>query len=193
MQVTWTELKEFVDDRNLSIQYINRQDFYYLMAFDGYFSLETSLYKNPTDTTDLDDFVNNYKAISNKKIFSNNIPSRLMFDERFYKKVPAYSELISTGCVVPNGVSYGFYHFRANGSDPSCYVVLAWDYGGETEDIFASTKGDITITNETFCDCNVMTGDGVKKLQIILINNGETESPYIGGYVELVKINEVVD
>lgn len=113
---------------------------------------------------------------------------RIAFDERFYRKVSALSEIESDGFVVPNGETYGLYHFRANGSDPYCYVILAFDYGGENEDIFASTKGDISITNQEFCDCNVVIGDGVKKLQIILINNSDCESPYIGGYVELVKI-----
>lgn len=118
----------------------------------------------------------------------DSLRPRIAFDERFYRKIDALSELTSTGFVVPNGESYGIYHFRANGSDPSCYVVLAFDYGGTSEDIFASTKGDISIINQDFCDCNVITGDGVKKLQIVLINNSDAQSPYIGGYVELVKI-----
>jgi hypothetical protein len=180
-------MKEFVEDRNLSIQYLNRSESYLLYAYDGYFALETDLLKDPSDTTDLNDFINNYKIYANQKIASNTIPSRLMFDERFYKRVPAYSELISPGVIVPNNEEWGFYHFRANGSDPNCYVVLAFDYGNAGEDIFASTKGDILIHNDTFCDCNIITGDGVKKLQIVLINNGSTLSPYIGGYVELVK------
>jgi len=116
------------------------------------------------------------------------IPPRLAFDERFYRKVDALSEELSEGFIPPAGEQFGLYHFRANGSDPSCYVVLAWDYKGTAEDIFSSTKGDISLTNESFCDCNVIIGDGIKKLQIVLINNSEYQSPYIGGYVELVKI-----
>ncbi len=119
-----------------------------------------------------------------------SIPPRIAFDERFYKKVDALSEELSTGFVPGNGEKYGLYHFRGNGSDPSCYVLLVWDYGGESEDVFSSTKGDISLTNETFCDCNVITGDGIKKMQIVLVNNTDVQSPYIGGYVELIKIEE---
>jgi hypothetical protein len=119
---------------------------------------------------------------------SETLSPKIVFDERFYRKVDSLSELQSTGFTPENGKQYGIYHFRANGADPSCYVVLALDYGDESEDIFASTKGDISITNETFCDCNVIVGDGTKKLQIILINNSDTQSPFIGGYVELIEI-----
>lgn len=119
-----------------------------------------------------------------------SIPPRIAFDERFYRRVDALSEDISEGFTPALGEKYGLYHFRASGSDPSCYVILAWDYGGESEDVFSSTKGDISLTNETFCDCNVIEGDGVKKLQIVLINNTESQSPYIGGYVELIRIEE---
>lgn len=68
MKVEWTDLKAFVDSRLLSIQWLEFSDKYYLKAIDGSFSLECDLLKSPSDTTDLDDFVNNYKSLGNKKL-----------------------------------------------------------------------------------------------------------------------------
>lgn len=118
---------------------------------------------------------------------SSVIPPRIAFSELFYRQVNALSEIESTGFVLPVNEIYAIYHIRANGSDPSCYVVLALDYGGTNELVFLSTKGDVSITNDDL-ENHQIVGDGVKKLQIVLINNGESSSPYIGGYVELVKI-----
>lgn len=68
METNWIAFKGFVDDRSLNIQYIETNEFYYLKAFDGDFCVECMLDKNPSDTTDLDDFEDNYKSDSNKKL-----------------------------------------------------------------------------------------------------------------------------
>lgn len=64
MRVNWTELKKFVDDRGLSIQWVDANDKYYLKAYDANFSLSLAINKdgNPDQT----DFENNYKANGNK-------------------------------------------------------------------------------------------------------------------------------
>ena len=68
MKVQWPDLKSFVNARTLSIQWVEFTDKYYLWAIDGKLQFECELLKSPSDTTDLDDFVNNYKALGNKRL-----------------------------------------------------------------------------------------------------------------------------
>ncbi len=68
MKVQWSDLKSFVNARTLSIQWVEFTDKYYLLAIDGGFQLECELLKSPSDTTDLNDFVNNFKALGNKRL-----------------------------------------------------------------------------------------------------------------------------
>jgi hypothetical protein len=67
MQVTYNVLKEFAQSRSLSIQYVDIGNKYWLVAFDGAFSLETSLDKI-TEVDLVTDFETNYKANGNKKL-----------------------------------------------------------------------------------------------------------------------------
>lgn len=71
MQVTWSELKDFVDSRNLSIQWIELFGRYQLIAFDGPFSLETSILKSDPTNDDQLDFETNYKSKGNKQFTTN--------------------------------------------------------------------------------------------------------------------------
>jgi hypothetical protein len=66
MEVTWTELKQFVDSRHLSIQWIQYANRYYLYAFDGAFKLLcTILITNPKNT-DQTEFETNYQTSGNQ-------------------------------------------------------------------------------------------------------------------------------
>lgn len=69
MKVQWSLFKQFVDNKSLSIQWLDLDKIYSLKAFDGSFSLECELDKYPTDTTDLSDFENNYKSNGNKPLW----------------------------------------------------------------------------------------------------------------------------
>lgn len=71
-QVKWPIFKSFVNSKDLSIQYLDYGSEYSLQAFDGYFTLECVLDKNPSDTTDLLDFENNYKTNGNKILSQQN-------------------------------------------------------------------------------------------------------------------------
>jgi len=64
----WSIFKQFVDNKSLSIQWIEFDNFYDLKAFDGFSLLEMRMDKNPTDATDLNDFVNNYKTQGNSTL-----------------------------------------------------------------------------------------------------------------------------
>lgn len=65
INVNWQTLKEFATQRNTSIQYVEDSDNYYLWAFDGPFCLSSQFYKID-NTSDQQDFENNYKLLSNK-------------------------------------------------------------------------------------------------------------------------------
>lgn len=112
----------------------------------------------------------------------------ISFSGTKYKKVNANSVDDSGGIVIPNGEKHAVYRFIANGSDPNAYVSLIWDYGGDSEKIILSTKGDVDIILNIECDTCHITGDGSKMLKIIITNDNDLQSPIIGGLFELIKV-----
>ena len=83
-----------------------------------------------------------------------------------FKEVAASTE-DDKSQVIPDGETWEIYEFEGSALfDPNCHVRLVWDYGGGGEELLYFTAGNIkTIINKQF------TGDGVKKLSIVLINN----------------------
>lgn len=71
MEISWSEFKNIVTLKGLSIQYVQVQGNYWLKLFDGYFTLDCFI---PTDETnpDTSDFVTNFKAAGNKTIVNNS-------------------------------------------------------------------------------------------------------------------------
>ncbi len=80
MRVEWTEFKSFVSSKLAKPQFIEFDNYYYIVARDGFFELNTEVDKNPSDSTDLDDFENNYKSSWNERI-GNNV-FNFSFDDR---------------------------------------------------------------------------------------------------------------
>lgn len=66
IKTTWAKLKEFAASRSASIQYIEFDSHYDLIVGDDYAELSHYMPKNPSDTTDLDEFEASYKANCNK-------------------------------------------------------------------------------------------------------------------------------
>jgi len=64
----WLSFKKFIDDKSLSIQFIEFEEMYHIYAFDNIFSLQYIMDKYSSDTTDLIDFETNYKNQANKKL-----------------------------------------------------------------------------------------------------------------------------
>lgn len=64
-QVAWTTIKSLATAKSISLQYIDEPTQYTLYLNDNGFTVYCPLDKSPTDTTELDDFVNNYKAAAN--------------------------------------------------------------------------------------------------------------------------------
>lgn len=65
MNLEWTAFKAIAITKALSIQWIEDARFYYLTIIDGNMQWECNVDKNPTDPTDLNDFVNNFKSAGN--------------------------------------------------------------------------------------------------------------------------------
>ncbi len=68
IELGWTKFKEFVDDRNLSIQYVDDGKKYLLKAFDGIFEVSCIIIKTSPVSSDQTDFEDNYKSDGNKPI-----------------------------------------------------------------------------------------------------------------------------
>lgn len=65
MKVPWATFKTIVGAKNIAMNYVETNGYYHLLASDGGLSLECDLFKAPSDPSDLNDFVNNYKSSSN--------------------------------------------------------------------------------------------------------------------------------
>lgn len=118
-----------------------------------------------------------------------NLEPIIKYAERYYKSVSALDTDFSTGIIPANGEKIAIYNFRANGSEPTCYVALVWDYNGDEETFIASTKGDIDISFDCCESINQFTGDGSKKMQIMISNENITASPIIGGAFECIEVS----
>ena len=69
LNVNWTQFKSFITSRGLSIQWLDLEDTYHLLAYDGLLILETQLNKK-LEETEILDFETNFKANGNKKLES---------------------------------------------------------------------------------------------------------------------------
>lgn len=76
--VNWKELKEFVNDRDLGIQFVEFDDKYILASFDSIFSLDCLIIKSDPKSADQIDFETNYKDISNKKLQDTDSSGRII-------------------------------------------------------------------------------------------------------------------
>ena len=108
--------------------------------------------------------------------------------EMNYKKVGASTVDESTGVVIPNGQTIAMTRIRANGADPDVYVLVVYDYSGGSEKIFTSTRGDVDLLLDPSNPDNQITGDGVKILKIVIVNDKSILSPIVGGSFEATNI-----
>ena len=72
-RVTWTELKAFVDQTNASIKYFEFQNRDHIYAYDGDFVMHCRLRLDPADSSDIQDWQDNYKSSANKKFPSQEV------------------------------------------------------------------------------------------------------------------------
>lgn len=64
--VQWATMKAFLDARDVSPQYLEDNNFYYIVAADGFFEIETAIAKDGSEAADQADFENNYKSGANQ-------------------------------------------------------------------------------------------------------------------------------
>lgn len=83
--------------------------------------------------------------------------------------------------VIPNGVVVGIFEFRGDSVGPENYVVLVFDYGGASEKILAVARGSEFISLDPTLAENQVTGNGVKTLGIVVVNDSIASIPAVGG------------
>ena len=66
VRVGWQQIKDFSNNRNSSIQYVDVNGNYYISSFDGQVGVEMIMSQEDPNNADLIDFVNNYKDSANK-------------------------------------------------------------------------------------------------------------------------------
>lgn len=97
MNTTWDIFKPFVVARNLSIQWIDLNDTYWLKAFDGPFQLECVLDKQADPDSTLD-FETSFKSKGNT-ILSSPAPfaAKTLGSKKLYKRIQGISVAIVRG------------------------------------------------------------------------------------------------
>ena len=89
-------------------------------------------------------------------------------DVALYEAVDALGE-VSDEWTVPNTEVWEIQHFAGNGAFlDDAHVCLIWDYEGAGETIIRATHGD---TSQGLA--HQVTGDGTKKLALVLLNDTE--------------------
>lgn len=137
MRVSWSVFKNFVVTKSLNIQYIDIGNYYYLKAFDGYFVLDCELDKNSSDTTELDDFTNNFQSASNKKLVPNDADGANIIRPKAAKAGWTY---YFTAPELETSVLNSIYHKDHLGQDLNVTTVKFYD----------SNNNELTTQND--CD-----------------------------------------
>lgn len=107
------------------------------------------------------------------------------YSESKYVQVSANSVDNDGGTTIPSGQMVAVTRVRANGIDPNIYVSIVFDYGGASEKIISSTRGDVDSHLDPNLWSNQVIGDGAKKIKVIIVNDSNTESPVVGGAYEV--------
>ncbi len=138
--------------------------------------------RDNSGTTDITDF--------NEQInFLKELPTPILVDhtETFFEQVPSESESLSPGIVVGNGDLVGIKRFKGVGFGPGAWCALVWDRGGAGEKIFGLFQSSDEIEYDISVAANQITGDGVKKLQVLLTNDTQ-QSAALGSLYEAVTL-----
>ena len=92
----WPAFKNFVSSRNLSIQWLDLIDFYYLKALDGNFSIECMLTQDGGE--DVVDFETNFKSKGNMPVGSPSpFASKTLGTKRLFKRINGISQEVLIG------------------------------------------------------------------------------------------------
>jgi len=113
---------------------------------------------------------------------------KIDYSESYYTQVAATSEDCSTGVVIPNGQKIAVHTIRTDGVSSDVYTMVVFDRGGGSEKIFSSSTNHVDTKMDTTDVENQITGDGVKKLQVCIVNDKTVQSIVVGGAYECVKL-----
>lgn len=77
-KLKWTDLKTFIEDRKINLQYIEFSNYYYIIAIDGPLSFYSEVSKVPVAPigSDQEDFEDNYKEDCNTQLQDNDLNGR---------------------------------------------------------------------------------------------------------------------
>jgi hypothetical protein len=111
------------------------------------------------------------------------IPLTPDVSSRSYVSVPASSQDESDH-VIPDGITYEFTRFYGQSSvSPDTIICIFWDKDGGEEDLLFTAHGEGLIDLPRI----QKTGDGVKKVKIIL-GNDLTQAEWLGcGWEAIIK------
>lgn len=139
----WSQFKSLLLLKSAVLQYTESNDFYYLEWFDGPLHYTCRLDKNPSDTTDLDDFTQNFKLDANKPL------APIHSDER--KQIVLMSMTNNNWHYEPR--SLDFYTSKANSLynrfDDGASIEGGTDYGDASLRFYDSTGTAIDRNNYT--------------------------------------------
>lgn len=110
------------------------------------------------------------------------------YQESKYKSVAPLTTDTTGGIIIPNGENVYISKFVGDGVDANSYVLLAWDYGGGSQIIFYTASSNVERIPDSTNPTYQITGDGVKAIKVILVNNLGIPSSVIGGSVEVTKL-----
>lgn len=92
-ELNWTNFKSFLSSRNLSCQYFDDGNSYYLYALDGYLSVFCLIPKDSPANTDQSDFETNFKSTGNKSFTDNDnilvVRNKIAIKGSSYRLIPA--------------------------------------------------------------------------------------------------------
>lgn len=109
------------------------------------------------------------------------------YSDILYSEVAGESEENSPGIVIPSGQTVAVTRFKGNGIDPSAYVMCIFDQGGGSQKIIGVIKSEDDVSYDPVLTYTQVTGDGIAKLQVVLVNNN-SGSAAIGGLFEALII-----
>jgi len=182
----WTTLKNFVNAKGSSIQYLDDGSCYFLYAVDGGFTIQTIISKTTPASSDQTDFETNYKAAGNQKIkvlsstvdsagtsatpiqYDNFLP--LSFGAAMTSPAfPAIKPLLSY--VVPVGKTLQIFGYNAKCAAVSTYMALYtrkvfWNYCA----VALATPGAPTLVAKTITGSGLTLG--TYRYKIVAVNAG---------------------
>jgi hypothetical protein len=98
IDLTWSQVKTLLISKNLLLQYIEDVAIYTMFAYDGPFSITTTIYKD--GNPDQVDFETNYKTSANKPLYQlgqQPFASKQIGSKKLYKRVHGVKSVLIPG------------------------------------------------------------------------------------------------